>query len=251
MKKILLALGLASGIVTTTLSQSVLAQQITMGTEGAYAPFNYIDDNGNLAGFEIELGNALCARAELDCVWVTNEWDTIIPNLLAGNYDTIIAGMSITAERQKTIAFTEQYYPPEPSKYVANSNTRADWNNPSGLVIGVQGATIQAAYAQENWGANNTIKSYETGEQSLADLAAGAVDVVLADGSFLAPVVKASNGAIVFVGEDVLIGGGIGIGTRKGDTALRGAFNAAIAKMKADGSLNRLLNKYFGFNSVY
>ena len=90
-----------------------------MGTEGAYAPWNFVNDEGVLSGFEIELGNELCARAGFECEWVTNEWDSIIPNLVAGNYDTIIAGMSITDERDELIDFTQDYYPPDPSKWVA------------------------------------------------------------------------------------------------------------------------------------
>ena len=76
---------------------------VRMGTEGAYPPYNYIDDKGEVAGFERELGDELCARAELTCEWVTNDWDSIIPNLVSGNYDTIIAGMSITDERKEKI----------------------------------------------------------------------------------------------------------------------------------------------------
>ena len=93
-------------------SQSVFAETVRMGTEGAYPPYNYIDDDGNLAGFEIILGNELCKRAGLKCEWVKNDWDSIIPNLVSGNYDTIIAGMSITEERDKVIDFTQNYMLP-------------------------------------------------------------------------------------------------------------------------------------------
>src|SRR5690554_4292270 len=88
---------------------------IRMGTEGAYPPFNFINDANELEGFEIDLGNEMCERAGLTCEWVINDWDTIIPNLVAGNYDTIIAGMSITEARQEVIAFTQEYKMPDPS----------------------------------------------------------------------------------------------------------------------------------------
>ena len=91
------------------------AEVVRMGTEGAYPPYNYIDDNGEVAGFERELGDELCARAELECEWVVNDWDSIIPNLVSGNYDTIIAGMSITDERDAVIDFTQPYTQPDPS----------------------------------------------------------------------------------------------------------------------------------------
>ena len=88
---------------------------IRMGTEGAYPPWNFINDAGEVDGFERELGDELCKRAELTCEWVTNEWDSIIPNLVSGNYDVIIAGMSITEERDEVIDFTQNYTQPDPS----------------------------------------------------------------------------------------------------------------------------------------
>ncbi len=90
---------------------------VRMGTEGAYPPYNFINDAGEVDGFERELGDELCLRAELTCEWVTNEWDSIIPNLVSGNYDTIIAGMSITDERDEVIDFTQNYTQPDPSSY--------------------------------------------------------------------------------------------------------------------------------------
>ena len=113
-----------------------------MGTEGAYPPWNYVDDNGEVAGFERELGDELCKRAELNCEWVINDWDSIIPNLVSGNYDTIIAGMSITDERKEKIDFTTNYTQPDPSSYLAASES-ADWKTG---VIAAQSNTIQAAY---------------------------------------------------------------------------------------------------------
>lgn len=246
MKKLISALVIT--FASTTLAH---AGSITMGTEGAYAPFNYIDDNGNVAGFDIDVGNELCKRMNVDCVWKTNEWDTIIPNLLAGNYDTIAAGMSITDERKKTISFTEEYYPPTPSKFVARAGKSFDFDGLSGVTIGVQGATIQAAFAEENFAASNTIKSYETGEQSLADLMAGAVDMVLADADFLKPMLEATGGALAFAGPEYRIGGGIGMGVRKGDKSILADLNAALAAAKADGTIDALLKKYFDIGPFY
>ena len=97
---------------------------VRMGTEGAYPPYNFINDAGEVDGFERELGDELCARAELTCEWVTNEWDSIIPNLVSGNYDTIIAGMSITDERDEVIDFTQNYTQPDPSSYLATVSGR-------------------------------------------------------------------------------------------------------------------------------
>lgn len=240
MKKILIAAALVAALGTTA-----QAQTVRLGTEGAYAPWNYIDDAGDVAGFEIELGNELCARAGLECEWVVNEWDTMIPNLVGGNYDGIMAGMSITDERLESIDFTMDYHPPDPSRFAAGADTNIDFSSLSGVRIGVQGATIQSSYAEEHFGANNTILSYETADQSIADLSAGNVDVVLADAGYLKPIVSGSGGALKFDGPDVAIGGGVGIGLRKADDELEEKFNAAIASVKADGTLNALLADFF------
>ncbi len=134
-----LALTVAALAMTAGLS---MAQTVRLGTEGAYPPFNMIDDSGEVAGFEREVGDELCKRAALTCEWVTNEWDSIIPNLVSGNYDVIIAGMSITEERDKVIDFTQNYFPPAASAYVALS---ADADLKGG-VVSAQVSTIQAGY---------------------------------------------------------------------------------------------------------
>lgn len=213
------------------------ADTIRMGTEGAYPPYNFIDDDGEVAGFEREVGDKLCEIAELECEWVTNEWDTIIPNLVSGNYDTIIAGMSITAERDEVIDFTQDYYPPTASAYAALS---ADVDLEGGVIAG-QTSTIQAGYVAET---GATLVEYATLDDTIAAVQNGEVDAVFADKDALVPFVE-ENG-FMFVGEDVPLGGGIGLGLRESDTELKDKFNAAIDVMKADGSLNELLIKYFG-----
>jgi polar amino acid transport system substrate-binding protein len=110
MKTILL--GTAALALTASFA---LADTVRMGTEGAYPPYNFINDAGEVDGFERELGDELCERAALTCEWVKNDWDSIIPNLTSGNYDTIIAGMSITDERDEVIDFTQNYIPPAAS----------------------------------------------------------------------------------------------------------------------------------------
>ena len=226
------------------LTGAAQAQTVRIGSEGAYAPWNFLDDNGELAGYEIDLGNDLCERAGLTCEWVVNEWDTMIPNLQAGNYDAIMAGMSITEERQQSIDFTQEYFPPDPSKFMAQS---ADVNvdDPSGLRIGVQGATIQAAHAEANFADDNTILSFETADQALADLNAGNVDAILADGAYIDELVAASGGALTTVGSEIPIGGGVGVGLRKQDDELEQKLNDAITAAKADGTVDALIAKYF------
>jgi len=235
------ALALALGGTAGT----ALAADVRIATEGAYAPWNYLDDSGELAGFEIDLGNALCERAGVECEWVQNEWDSIIPNLQAGNYDAIMAGMSITEERMESIAFSDAYYPPDPSRYLTTAGTELDIENLEGKRIGAQGATIQAAYAEETFGEDNTILTFETPDQSIADLMAGNLDLIIADGSYLMPIAEGSNGAMVLTGPYVMIGNGVGMGLRQGEDELATSMGEALEALKADGTVDALIKEYF------
>ena len=238
MKKLLTAA--AALALTAGLAQ---AQTIRMGTEGAYPPYNFINDAGEVDGFERELGDELCKRAELTCEWVTNEWDSIIPNLVSGNYDTIIAGMSITDERDKVIDFTQNYIPPAASAYAALS---ADADLKGG-VVAAQTATIQAGYVAES---GATLLEYPTPDETVAAVRNGEADAVFADKDFLAPIVAESGGELVWAGQDVQIGGGIGVGVRESDTELKATFDKAIQSMKDDGSLNAMIKKWFGEDAL-
>ncbi|MEM9911372.1 MAG: transporter substrate-binding domain-containing protein [Pseudomonadota bacterium] len=224
-----LALALAGGMAT---AQDV----VRLGTEGAYAPWNFVNDAGEIDGFERELGDELCMRAGLTCEWVKNDWDSIIPNLVAGNYDAIIAGMSITDEREEVIDFTHNYTPPDPSAY-AGVDIGVDLD---GGVIAAQTGTIQAGYIAES---GATLVEFATPEETIAAVKNGEADAVLADKSYLAPIV-AEDADLSFVGDDVPLGGGVGMGLRETDGELKAKFNDAINSMKNDGSLNKLIEKW-------
>ncbi len=211
-----------------------------MGTEGAYAPYNYINDSGEVDGLEIELGNELCKRAELTCEWVVNDWDSIIPNLVSGNYDTIMASMAITPSRDEVIDFTQDYVPAAKSAFLAIS----DDVDPKNAVIAAQTGTIQANFVTTYGDA--TLVEFASADETIAAVRNGEADVVLADEEFLASFVAQSGGELMFVGDHPQIGGGVGMGIRESDAELKAKFNVAIESMKADGSLNALLIKWLG-----
>ncbi|MBQ1203648.1 MAG: transporter substrate-binding domain-containing protein [Loktanella sp.] len=236
-------------IVTTAtaalLGSMAMAQGdvVRLGTEGAYPPYNFINDAGEVDGFERELGDELCLRAELNCTWVTNDWDSIIPNLVSGNYDAIIAGMSITEERAEVIAFSDPYTQPDPSAFLALSEV--DLEN---AVIAAQSGTIQASYVTGMAGA--TLLEFATPDETISAVRSGEADAVLADKAFLEPIAE-NDAELSFVGEDVLIGGGIGLGLRQSDTELRDTFSAAIQSMKDDGTLNELIEKWLPGSATF
>lgn len=216
---------------------------IRLGTEGGYPPYNFINEKGEIDGFEKDLGDALCERAKLDCVWVKNDWDTIIPNLVSGNYDAILAGMNPTDERRKSIQFSDEYLPPTPSAFIALS---PDVDLKDG-VIAAQTGTIHASWLAEN---GYTPLEFATGEEGIAAVRNGEAEALFLDKDFLEPYVKDSDGALTFAGEDVILAEGISIGLRKSDDALRDEFNTVITEMKQDGSLNEMIHKWFGDDAL-
>ncbi|OUS36884.1 amino acid ABC transporter [Rhodobacterales bacterium 56_14_T64] len=224
------------GTAVLALSTSfAMAETVRLGTEGAYPPYNFINDAGEIDGFEREVGDELCKRAELTCQWVTNDWDSIIPNLVSGNYDAIIAGMSITDEREEVVDFTQGYTPPSPSAYAALS-ADVDLN---GGIIAAQTATIQSNHVVDT---GATLVEYPTPDETVAAVNAGEADAVIADKDFLEPIVEETD--LMFVGDDVPLGGGIGMAFRESDDELRAKFDAAITSMKEDGTLNALISKW-------
>ncbi|WP_423207025.1 transporter substrate-binding domain-containing protein [Paracoccus yeei] len=215
-----------------------MAQTVRIATEGAYPPYNLVNDQGQVDGFEVALGNELCKRAQLDCTWVKNDWDSIIPNLVSGNYDAIMAAMSINEERKASIDFTQNYLPPAPSSYIALTPD-ADLK---GGVIAAQTGTVQAAYIAQT---GATMLEFATIDEVIAAVRHGEADAGFGDHEVLRPSVEESQD-LQFVGDQVSLDEGIGVGLRKSDAELKAKLNDAIAAMKADGSLNALIAKWFG-----
>ncbi len=242
MKKLIIGIAIAAITAGSAFAQE---KTVRMGTEGAYEPYNFVNDKGEIDGFERELGDKLCAMSGYKCEWVKNDWDSIIPNLLSGNYDTIMAGMSITDERKQKIDFTEAYFPPDPSAYVALKDAGDDVMKGN---VAAQVNTIQAGHVT---GSGATLVEFATADETIAAVKNGEADAVFADKGYLQKIVDESNGELKFVGADIIIGGGVGMGLRKSDAEMRDKFNAAIQAMKADGSLNAIIVKWFPGNKGF
>ncbi|MCB1759391.1 MAG: ABC transporter substrate-binding protein [Gammaproteobacteria bacterium] len=228
-------------------SGSVLADKIRIGTEGAYPPFNMIDKDGQVAGFDVDIARALCAKMDAECVFVTQDWDGIIPGLLARKYDAIVASMSITDERRKAVDFSERYYS-NSLGLIAKKGAGIDPKNLSGRTLGAQRATIAADHASAMAGSD--AKLYDTQENAYLDLNSGRIDVLVTDRLPGYDWLNSDQGQdFEFIGDAIDIGDQIGIAVRKGDK-LRERLNRAIEAIRADGSYDRINAKYFPF-SIY
>ncbi|MBD7975783.1 MULTISPECIES: ABC transporter substrate-binding protein [Pseudomonas] len=233
-------------------SSSFAAEKLTIGTEGAYPPFNLIDASGQVVGFDVEIGQALCAEMKVECNVVTSDWDGIIPALNSGKFDMLIASMSITEERQQAVDFTNPYYTNK-LQFVApkSANFKTDKDSLKGKVIGAQRATIAGSWLDDNLGNSIEIKLYDTQENAYLDLSSGRIDGILADTFVQWEWLKSDAGKnFEFKGEPVFDNDKIGIAVRKGDDELRERLNKALAAIVADGTYKKINDKYFPF-SIY
>lgn len=228
---------------------------VRIGTEGAYPPFNYIDKDGNLQGFDIEIAEALCEAAEMECTFVTQSWDGMIPALLARKYDAIIASMSITEERKERVDFTKKYYQ-TPARFVTHKDADIEITKEDlrGKTVGVQRATVSANFINDNFSDILTIRSYDTQEEANMDIVSNRLDLLFADAVVLQNgFLETEPGAdYEFVGpsytDEEWFGEGIGIALRKGEDELREKFNKAIIQIRRDGTYKEINDKYFDFD---
>ncbi len=256
MKKALtvaMILGLALLLAAPMTASAKDWKKVRIGVEGAYPPFSSVTPDGKLIGFDIDIAKALCAAMGADCKLVTQDWDGIIPALLAKKYDCIIASMSITEERKKKVAFSNKYYN-TPAKFVAKKGAVKEFSKAAikGKSVGVQRATIHDRYLTENYGKEVEIKRYGTQDEAYLDIKAGRVDMLLADSIALSEGFVKKEADFEFVGPDLSdpkwFGVGAGIACRKADTGLVKKLNEAIAKIRADGTYKKIQDKYFDFN---
>ena len=230
-------------------------KKIRVGVEGAYPPFSWVEPNGTLKGFDIEIAMALCKEIGAECVLVSQDWDGIIPALLARKYDAIIASMSITEERKKKVAFSEKYYN-TPAKFARKKGSGITISKAGlkGKSVGVQRATIHDNFITGEFGNDVEIKRYGTQDEAYLDALAGRIDLLLADSIAMeAGFLKTDNGkGWEFVGKGYsdpkYFGDGAGVALRKGNSDLAKLFNKAIKSIRANGVYKKINDKYFPFD---
>lgn len=228
-------------------------QKLRIASEGAFPPFNEVGADGNLKGFDIDVALALCASMKVECELIKQDWDGMIPGLLAKKYDAIAASMSITEERKQKIDFSDKYYN-IPARFIAKkdgglTDTREGLK---GKKIGVQRGTIHECYAQKAF-PDSEIVLYATQEEANLDLVAGRIDTTTTDSEVLGTFLKTPQGeGFAWLGGDHLDkachGEGAGIAVRKEDTQLKANINKAIADIRASGQYSEIMKKYFDYD---
>ena len=268
-------LSLSSIAALAIFLSSAQADSIRIGTEGAYPPWNSKDASGNLIGFEVDLAKELCAIMKHECTIVEQDWDGMIPGLIMRKFDAIMAGMSITDERMKTINFSQGYADEVASLAVMKGSDLEGMDTPKGInlslggsdvksalktltaalagkTIGVQTATIHQNFLESGDVGSVKVRTYKTQDEVNLDLAAGRIDAALAAAVAFTDYAEKSGKDVVLVGPTFsggAFGNGVGVGIRKDDTALLKDFNKAIKKARKSGKISELAIKWFGFDA--
>ena len=254
---------------------NVNADKIKIGTEGAYPPWNSKDASGKLIGFEVELAYTLCRYIGQQCEIVEQDWDGMIPALIMRKFDAIMAGMSITAERQKAISFSQGYADEVASLAVMKGSDLEGMDTPEGInltlggsgvkktlktltgalagkTVCTQTATIHQNFLESGDVGKINLRTYKTQDEVNLDLASGRCDVALAAAGAFTDYAEKSGKPVVLVGPTFsggAFGNGVGVGIRKDDTELLKAFNKAIEKARKNGDISRIATKWFGFDA--
>ena len=262
---------------------NVYADKIKIGTEGAYPPWNSKDASGNLIGFEVELAQELCAIMKAECTIVEQDWDGMIPALLMRKFDAIMAGMSITAERQKTITFSQGYADEVASLAVMKGSSLEGMDTPEGINLTLGGSDVKKAlktltgalagktvctqtgtihqnFLESGDVGSVNVRTYKTQDEVNLDLTSGRCDVALAAAVAFTDYADKSGKPVVLVGPTFsggAFGNGVGVGIRQGgddtigkrDAKLLKDFNKAIDKARKKGIISKLAIKHFGFDA--
>jgi octopine/nopaline transport system substrate-binding protein len=262
---------------------NVSAEKIKIGTEGAYPPWNSKDASGNLIGFEVELANELCALMKYECTIVEQDWDGMIPALVMRKFDAIMAGMSITAERQKTITFSQGYADEVASLAVMKGSSLEGMDTPEGINLSLGGSDVKKAlktltgalagktvctqtgtihqnFLESGDVGSVNVRTYKTQDEVNLDLTSGRCDVALAAAVAFTDYADKSGKPVVLVGPTFsggAFGNGVGVGIRqasdsaigKRDAKILKDFNKAINKARKQGIISKLAIKHFGFDA--
>lgn len=226
---------------------------VRIATDAPYAPMEYLNPDGTFTGFDIDLGNALCERAGLECSWQDQEWDGMFPGLMSRKYDAIMSSMTINERRRKQALFSDAYIVVPSAFFVAVDSPLAEISEAAlkGKKIGVQRGTVQDDYITATYGKIAQVVRYQNGGDVTVDMEVGRLDAAFFDQiTGQSDLIDAHPGKYHQIGPDLtepkkFFGEGFGIAFRKKDTALAEQFNKALAEVKADGTYDEIYERYF------
>lgn len=251
------AVGLALGALALTGCQQTdttdqAPNVLQIATEGAYAPFNYTQKDGSLAGFDVDLTHALCQQMQTQCQITAQEWDGIIPALKAGKYDAIISAMSITPERSEQVSFSQPYFDNH-LVFIAKKDSDFHPDDPQKIntaKVAAQNSTISSQWFTAHY-PNNTPNLYSTLDGAFLDLGSGRVDVVVSDRLPALQWLDSDIGAdFAIKGSPIDINDKFAIAVNTDQPQLLDKFNQALTQLKTNGTYDELISKHFGKNAV-
>ncbi|MGO2149230.1 transporter substrate-binding domain-containing protein [Halomonas sp.] len=254
MKKLLSVSLIGLAVAAASSAQARDYDQVRIGVDVPYVPMEFRTPEGDLTGFDIELGNAMCEEIGVTCEWIEQEWDGIIPGLLSRNYDAVMSSMTINDERRQQVLFSDPYIT-MPSAWFAASDLGIDEANEEtleGLTIGVQRGTLQDNYVTDNYGSVADISRYSTADDMVLDMDAQRLDIVFLDFPIgQSTLVENEDADYTIVGEKITepkeyFGDGFGIAFRQRDEALAEKFNEALATLQENGTYDEIHARYFG-----
>ncbi|MGO2391737.1 MULTISPECIES: transporter substrate-binding domain-containing protein [unclassified Halomonas] len=254
MKKLVTVSLLGVAIAAASSAQARDYDNVRIGVDVPYEPMEFRTAEGELTGFDIDLGNELCDRMGVTCEWVEQEWDGIIPGLMSRNYDAIMSSMTINDERREQVLFSDAYIT-MPSAWFAASDldiSEANEETLEGMTIGVQRGTLQDNYVTDNFSSVAEISRYSTADDMVLDMEAERLDIVFLDFPIGKTTLLESDDAdYVVIGERIsepkeYFGDGFGIAFRQRDEALAEKFNEALAEVQEDGTYDEIFTRYFG-----
>lgn len=225
-------------------AQAAEQQHIRIATESSFKPFSYLDTDGKVVGFEIDLANALCEEMKAKCDIESIDWDGLIPSLQTEKHDAIMAGMSITEERKKVVDFTDSYFDNK-LILIASKDSNITLNDIAGKTVAAQKATLAADYIKQQH-ADAKLNTYDKQDEAYLDLAAGRADAMMSDIAPASDWLKSEQGQAFEIKGDIIdTEDQIGIAVRKGD-ALKDQFNAALKTLKENGKYDEITAKHLG-----
>lgn len=251
MRLSIVAAALAFGI--TGLGAPVQAKEWTtvrIGMDATYAPFESVDPQGKIVGFEVDYANALCAKMHVTCTFQNQDWDGVIPALLGSKFDAIISSMNLTPARAKRVLFSDVYYATAPVWVTTNDNKNNDTSPAAlkGKMLGTQSSTTFANYLEANY-KGFEIKLYPGGDEPLADLANGRLDYVVLDLLVTQKFIEKNANCCRIISEiprdPEIFGPGVAVAMRPDETELKTMFDKAIKEAATDGTFDKLQKAYF------